>query len=254
MFNKIDYTEKLIKDTYGDVVSVGSKLKTLRKFGRNNDLDTGIEEQIWNVGGLEVLSTTNDITHIASSNAGDTQQVIVEGHTIDGNGDFTFVVQSVTLAGQTKTALPTPLARATRLYNNGSTDFLGTVNVARDVTFTAGVPASDISVQAIGADNQSAKTATTISKSDYWVIEQLAFGIRGSGANNVDFKLQIREKGKVFRTLYPASVRGSASNIVIPLEIPLIVRPNSDFRVMGTSTGTNVVADAIVSGYLASVL
>lgn len=128
-----------IQEQYGDIVSVDAKKKSLLKFGRNPAVGTSFET-IWNTGGDETYPTSNSIDKISSSNDGDTQEVVIEGHTIDSNGELTFVSQTKTLEGQTESALDTPLARCTRLYNNDSTNFAGTVYIYEDDTVTAGVP------------------------------------------------------------------------------------------------------------------
>lgn len=250
----VDYIKNLVNKNYGDKIDFTTKSKTLRKFGRNTNLSASTEAQVWITGGIETLSTSNDITHIASSNAGDTQIVTIEGHTIDSNGDFTFVTQNITLQGQTKTALTTPIARATRAFNNGSTNFAGTIYIAKDVTFTNGVPASDISATINSSDNQTLKAATTISKNDYWIITDVQFSVRRQQTANVDFKIQVREKGKVFRTFLTAAVSNTSGSYQAQLSTPLIIRPNSDVRVMATSSANTTQVDAIIDGYLAAIV
>ena len=63
--------EDQIKKTYNDKVSVLVKSKSLRKFGRNDDVDAGVEEMVWVLGGFETLQTTNAIDTVVSSDAGD---------------------------------------------------------------------------------------------------------------------------------------------------------------------------------------
>ena len=104
-----------IYNTYGDLVSVGSKKKQLIKFGRNTDLST-TQEQVWLQGGTEDLPSDNIINTLVSTNAGDDQTVTIEGHTISGN-NLTFVTQPATINGTTDVTLTTSLARATRLLN-----------------------------------------------------------------------------------------------------------------------------------------
>lgn len=243
--------QNVIYRSYGDVISFGEKGKYLRKFGRNTNLSSNTEAQVWQSGGIEVLSTTNDITHFASDDAGDTQTITVEGHTIDGSDNLTFSIQNLTLAGQTKTALTTPLARVTRLYNTGSTDFAGTVSVSKDVAYTNGVPASDVHLTVAGADNQSLKAATSISQNDYWVITSGYFAVKRSATAIVDFKVQVKLKGQVWRTQLTATVSNSSGGTIVPLDTPIIIPPNSDVRVLATSTANSTQVDAYVDGILA---
>ena len=245
-----EFYEFVAESTYGQKCSIQDKRKFLAKYGRNTSLALDTEEQVWVTGGLETLSTTNDITHFASTNAGDTQTIKVEGHTVDASGDFTFVVQTATLAGQTKTALTTPLARVTRLINTGTTNFAGTVTVAKDVVFTTGTPASDIHLTVTGADNQSLKAATTISKNDFWFIEEATFSVQRSQGGVVDFKLQVREKGGVFRTKKVFTLDSSSSPVALRLATPIIIPPNSDVRVTATASAAGMIADAYLDGPL----
>lgn len=207
--------------------------------------------------GEETYQTDNTIDSIVSSNAGDTQSVIVEGHTIDGNGDFTFVVQPATLNGQTPVTLSTPLARATRIYNNDSTDFAGTVYGYRSAatSVVSGVPQTTAAIHLqTDSNNQSLKAATTISKDDYWIISDVLVGVRRQQTRSVDFKFQVREKGKVFRTRLPFSGHSYAGTIPVPIRPYFIVRPNSDWRVNATSSGASTQVEFTALGTLAKII
>ena len=76
-----------IKTTWGDEVIISPQ--NYRKWGKNVDFGTS-EETIWIQGGTETLATGNDIDTISSSDAGDDQAVVVEGHTLNGSA-LTFV-------------------------------------------------------------------------------------------------------------------------------------------------------------------
>lgn len=247
----ITRAEEEIFATYGVRVSVAAKNKTLLKFGRNEAVGT-TEELVWLQGGTETLPTTNAIDKISSSNAGDTQAIKVEGHTISGS-DLTFVVQSATLAGQTETALGTPLARATRIYNNDSTDFAGTVYVYEDDTVTSGVPqtAAKIHLSTGGAENQSLKAATSVSSVDYWIIRQIYASVNEKTTAAVDFRYQTRLSGKVFRTQVQGAASSSGAHFYAALDPPMFVPANADFRIMATASTSNVSVDAWANGVLA---
>lgn len=240
-----------IGGTYGDVVSVVEKKKSLLKYGENTDLDT-TEETVWLRGGIETYATGNDIDSISSSNAGDTQTVTIEGHTMSG-GELTFVTQNATLTGQTPVTLTTPLFRSTRIFNTGSTDFAGTIYIFESGgTVTAGVPQTeaDIHLQA-GDDNQSLKCATSLSNQDYWIITSMACSVNRQNSRAVDFRLKVREYGKVYRTKYTLAVHSNGGTAEVVFNPPLIVPPNSDMRVDATSSGASTVVSAAVNGYLA---
>ena len=238
---KLAHAIKSISDTYSDDVSIWEKGKVLVKFGKNDDLDTGTEETIWETGGDETLPSGNDIDIIKSTNAGDTQDVVIEGHTLSGS-DLTFVSQTATLNGTTNVTLTTPLYRVTRLYNNGSTDFAG------DVTAEDNGTSVNLTVKGTLGENQSKKCATSLSSVDYWIITGLSAGVIGSTAATVEFKLQVKEFGKVWRTLYDFN---TDSYVEVAGDTYIIIPPNSDVRMRGKSNTNNTEAVASIRGYLA---
>ena len=103
----------------GRRVDVPGKGKSLLKFGRNLNMGTaGTRATVWDAGPANevyVDDNTNPIDSISSSSGSDAIDVVVEGHTDDGTGAKTFVVQTVTLTGQTRAALTTPLNRCSRV-------------------------------------------------------------------------------------------------------------------------------------------
>ena len=243
-----------IARSFGDTVSLPRKGKKLSKFGQNTDLGT-TEETVWQQGGKEVLATGNDIDTVSSSNDTDTQNIIIEGHTLSGS-DLTFVIQTATLTGQTGVTLSTPLYRATKMYNDNGTDFSGDVYLYESGgTVTSGVPqvSDDIHLKA-GADNQSLKCQTSLSSTDYWAITSVALSVDRQQSRAVDFKLKIKEFGKVWRTRLPAAVHSSGGTVQLHLDPPIIAKPNSDIRMDATSSGINTEVEAIISGHLLTVL
>ena len=251
-FYSVNQLEIYIRKNFGDKVSWDGKSENRTEFGRNISLGTAIET-VQGKGGNDTYLTSNGITHFASSDAGDTQDIIIEGSTIDGNGDFTHVIQTVTLAGQTKTAITTPLARIDRMYNDNGADFLGDVYFSTDVVYTAGVPASGIYMKVLVDFNQSEKCATTIDKNTYWAITQCSFSMRrdGGAAAAVDFSLEVRHKGKVFRVVRaPITVSKESSTIIVPYNYPIIVPPNSDVRIRARSSAAGTPVGASIHGTL----
>lgn len=97
---------QVIKDVCGD--DCYYKPKTLFKFGQTvntaagrakttvAEFQGGAASTVFN----ETYATGNTIDFLVSDNASDTEVVRVEGHTLSGS-NLTFVVQNVTLNGQT---------------------------------------------------------------------------------------------------------------------------------------------------------
>ncbi len=244
-----------IKANFGDTVSVEKKAKTLYKFGRNPAVGTSyVTVQQENTD--ETYCTGNTITHFSSSDSGDTQEIVIEGQTISG-GELTFVTQTVTLVGQTKTALTTPMARCTRLYNNGTVDFAGTIYVYEDDTVTAGVPqtAAKIHMKVVNG-NQSEKCSTSISNKDYFIITQFTGYCFDKAAATVEFIGELRQVGttnKVFRRVFStAGTNGRPTEI--SFDPPFIIPKNCDIRVRAKADGANTDVGAAFNGYLAAVI
>ena len=254
-----DYMEDVIFGSFGDVVSVTAKGKTLLKFGDRTDLGTGMTTLAQFGSGIlnEDYQTTNSITHIASTSANDTEEVKYEYHTVSGTGtdaQFTFGIGTVTLQGQTKTALPVACARVSRVYNNDSTLLEGTVYVAQDVTFTSGVPQTAAAIHAVisAGEQQTFKAATTISNSDYYILTSGLVEVGKKTNAVVDFRLEVRQVGGVFRPVAFATC-GQGDMQTIDINPPAIVPKNADVRITAAASTTNVEAGGWFNGYLAAV-
>lgn len=230
-----------IFDTYGDSVAI--KPKSLLKFGRNDSIATSTTETVQFAGGTETYATGNTIDTISSSNTGDTQPVVIEGHTLSG-GNLTFVVQTKTLTGRTKAVLDTPLFRMSKMYNNGTTDFAGNIYGYEDTAISNGVPddATKIHIKIDPTKNQSEKCSTSFSSVDYGIITSVYGGVTSKRDAVGEFNLQVREYGKVFRTILNwSSVQGETN---VDLNPHIIVLPNSDVRITAdvSVNDTEVVA------------
>lgn len=251
---RLEHAIRQIKRDYGDEVFL--KDKSLAKFGSNALIGTSYATVMKLPASTlhETYVSTNAITHISSSDASDTQNVSIEGHTISGS-NLTFSVQSATLNGQNKVALTTPIARSNRLENLGSVDFEGDIYVYEDDTLSSGVPTTPEKVHLVveaGIDNQSAKAATAISSVDYWLITGLDGSINEKTSSSVDIKLQVRSVGSVFRTIYRfAAASDGANTVPTNLDPVIIVRPNSDVRMIAKATNAAVDVSARIKGYLA---
>ena len=256
---KLVQAEREVQRTYGDVISIDKKAKSLIKFGKSGDLTAnGGLETIWTVGGNETYVTGNTIAYISSSSASDTEEITIECHTVTGTGVnsvFAFVTQNVTLNGQTPVALSTPVARVSRIYNNGSSELVGRVVVYQNTSVSNGVPSdtTKIHIDIPTGFQQSFKSATTFSSSDYFILTGAYGSVSKKQAASVDFYLEERQAGKVFRQLgsFTASSDGGAFDI--EFDPSIIIKKNSDVRFRADTSANNSVVFAIFKGYLASV-
>lgn len=262
---EMGYALHVIRSNYGHVVDVITKGKPLAKYGKTLNADQNVKTTVMTLPGAEANETfvsTNTIDSISSSSGSDTGPLVVEGHTCDQTtGDKTFVVQTATLTGQTEATLPTPLCRSTRAYRPNGTFASPTVNLVgtiyvydnTGVTLASGVPNVNANVHLMieAGENQSEKAATSLSSTDYWIVHQVAISIgRASGATaNVDVEIEVREQGGVWRSLGGEYTlrSGSDSGVTFDFEPYAIIKPNSDVRLVATSS----VNDTIVSGFIA---
>lgn len=240
-----------IEEQYGDRVYV--KPKSLLKFGASDDIDQS-PELVWNQGGAETDLTDNLITHISSSSTSDEETVRIEGHTLSG-GVFTFVTQDKALQGTTKTALDTPLARASRMFNIDSTELAGDVYVYEDGDETDGVPdtASDIHLKINAGQQQTAKAKTTFSDNDYFLCSNFFASVGEKTSATVDFYLEVREAGGVYRPRMIISTASTGGPISHDFRPYLIVPNNADIRIMAESSSDNTSVDAGFHGMIAKV-
>ena len=265
------FSERVILETFGDTVSVFAKSKQLNNFGVTNNADSDVRTTVAQFPGAVVNETfvsTNAIDRIVSSNAGDTQTCTLEGHTIDGSGNLTFVTQSVTLNGQTPVTLGTPLARANQwfiapsgTFNSPQATTLGNISIydSSATTVTAGTPntAASVKLYIPAGLPQSRKCATTISSTDYWIITELLCSVRkGSSGARVEAQIETRDvfNGGVWRPNGAEIVcTGDTGTLTEEFFPPLIVPKNHDVRLVATSDTNNTTVNGDIQGYLALV-
>ena len=250
--------EREIEATFGDRVSVDRKAKSLIKFGKSAALSTS-RETVWTVGGNETYVNANLIDSISSSSVLDTQEIYLECHTVTGSGrdqQFTFVTQTVNLNGQTRVLLPTPVARISRMYNNNGTNLAGAVYAYQNTAIVGGVPSDITKVHAKIQQGfqQNFKAATTFSNEDYYILTGGFGSVSNKQAAAVDFFLEIREPGKVFREVAAVSANSSGGAWQIELDPAVIIPKNCDIRVTCETGDQGATVYCSFKGYLAKVI
>ena len=250
--------EREIYSTFGDEVSIDAKAKSLIKFGKSAILSTD-RETVWTVGGMETYVTDNTIDTISSSSVLDTQELFLECHTVTGSGldqQFTFLAQTVTLNGQNKVTLPTPVARVSRVYNNNGIELFGVVNVYEDTAIVGGVPSdvTKIHDQIPLGFQQSFKGATTFSNEDYYILTAGFGSVTYKQSAAVNFYLEFRQDGKVFREGAAVSANSAGGAWQINLDPAIIIPKNSDVRITCQSNTQGAEVYASLQGYLAKVI
>lgn len=253
----LEHAKDVILNKYGHEVSIINKGSDLLKWGRNALVGTTAATVMHLPSGVldETHVATDLITTISSSDAGDTEVVLVEGHTVDGSGNFTFVSQTPTLAGQTQVTLATPLARVQRVHNRGSTNLVGSVYVYEDDTDTAGVPDTDALVHLIVAagKNNSEKCAFTTATDEYFLVTHFSGNVLEKVASAAHFTFEIRNKSGVFIEHNTLSA-GDGNQGVHDFVPYLIISPNADVRIRSLADGANTEITADLQGVLAVIV
>lgn len=243
-------------------VSIAKKAKSLLKFGRSSDIDSSGPKYVW---GGQVLNDEppnfpsnaggNDIDSLISTSTSDTQDWYIEGHTISGT-DLTFASQTVTATGQTRAALSTPLYTVTRVVNVGSADNVGIISIYdnADGQSAGGVPTdpTDVAAYIPVGDNQSQNGFTAISSVDYYFITTLLAGVDRQQAATVDFTLEVKQVGGVWRPTHAQMpVNSTAGFAELHLDPVIIVPPNSLIRWQAQSSSASATfVNASFAGYL----
>ena len=251
--------EREIQSTFGDVVSIDKKAKSLLKFGKSAELAANTIETVWSYGGHEVYVQDNLIDSISSSNVADNEEIYLECHTVEGTGTdqkFTFMTQTVNLNGQNRVPLPTPVARVSRAYNNNGTELLGAVYVYQDTPLTNGVPQDRTKVHAHIPQGfqQSFKGATTFSDEDYYILTGGFGSVSNKQAASVDFYLEVRSAGKIFRQGAAVSASSTGGSWDIELDPCIIIPKNADIRITCETATQGAVVFGSFKGYLAKVI
>lgn len=244
-----------IYEKYGDAVEISPQ--TVQKFGENLLVGTTEAEiQTLPAGVLsETYLSTNGITHISSSSASDTVDVVIEGSTVDGSGNFTFVSQTVTLSGQTKVALATPLARSRRGANMNGTDFVGDIYVYEDDILTAGVPDTGAKVHLIikATENQSLKAAYTVQDGEYLLANLAYASVNEKGVAQGVIRMRVRGKGGVFRTLFKRGINSQGAALYHKMPDYAILPPNTDIVMTAEANTAGIEISGGFNGVIARI-
>jgi hypothetical protein len=238
------YTADIAQDIAAGNVAGTTFVDKFGETGENIDSADGLVD-VWsgvanaNCNKTYTYSTTADIDSISSSSASDTQDINVQG--LDSNWDL--VSQTVTLTGQTRKALTTPLIRIFRMYNDNGTPLVGTVYCYVNTTISGGVPTTPGPIRAIIdiSEEQTLMALYTIpnGKTGFLVSGDIGLYSKLAGYSHGHFA--IRKFGKVFRTqrTFGLSTTGTTSR-QFDFRIPLPIPAKTDIRVRADSSANDM--------------
>jgi hypothetical protein len=260
----VKYAQDEILELYGEKVSVIQKKKSLFKYGVNSNLPLTTEVTIQQLLGSEeeeLFLTSNGIDSISTSDAGALGDIRIEGHTYD-SGDLTFVSQLVTLNGQNRVILLTPLATSVRIRPTVSTVLADdeTVYAYEDrsgaVTLTAGVPQTDsaVHVSLDANEGSSLKASTSIAYNEYFLISTIYADLNKKQAANVDIRLRRKPAVGGLSTTLTKRTISNTSGMTLALRPYLIIPKNHHVYFTGSSGTAAVEVSAGMIGVLAKVV
>ena len=208
----------------------------VNKFGQNDDLNTSTFEDIWDVGGVYSwpADSTAPITHVDSTDAGDTGPVEVQGLDVDG----VLTVQTATLNGTTLVELDTPLWRVFRLKNTGSSDYVGTVQA---------VNSGDTAVYARVAvgNNQTLMALYTIpSGKTGYLFQGSANMSKVTRSVSASGRFLVRPFGGVFQLKNTFGVGSDGGGHIMPFPMPMQIPAKSDLRVEAIASANGAAMNA----------
>lgn len=226
-----------------------------RKFGRIDEIQTVTPADCWEFGitvGAEkyTFSTSAAIDSISSSNAGDSVIVTVIG--LDAN--LLEVSQDVTLNGQNRVALSTPLLRVNRAFNANGADFLGNVYIYEDTPITLGVPNDVTKVRGYisikGQQTLQAVYTVPADKTAYLMRAKTA--IAGRKIGFATYEVFVRFPGGVFRIQETHDLASEANSAIIDdfKAVPIAIPGGTDIvpqiTVSANDIGASVTYDFIL--------
>lgn len=217
------------------------------KFGENPDLDIAHgSADIWEFAPTVnnyVYQSSAGIHYISSTDAGDTQDIEVEG--LDANWNKQII--TVTLAGQTKTQIGTgeTFIRVYRARNVGTTNLAGSVYIYEDDTVVAGVPNTNSKVKAyiMNGNNQTLMTQVPVPAGKTGLIKWVQSSLSKKKDGILGVTIYIRPFGQVFQVKESFNVMSTGSSCVHKDfdGIPIVATEKSDI-VMRAEANTDAMA------------
>ena len=196
-----------------------------------------------------VFPTSATIDSISSTDAGDANTVTLQG--LDTNGDE--VTQQVTLNGQNRVALTTPLLRFFRGYNDNGTEFAGHIIVYDNTAISGGVPTDKTKIRGvIHPEEQQTEMAiyTIPSGKTGYLLGGYCSTAGAKKSSNYVIKFQTRSENGVFRTQQKVALEdGGTSFIQFDYAIPQKLEALTDVKVQAKMTAGGVTGASISAGF-----
>jgi len=229
----------------------------IHKFGNAPDFDTadGVVS-VWDGaddGGIDQMeyqySTTADIDTISSSNAGDTQDIEIQG--LDTN--WNVVTQTISLNGQSQVNLTTDLIRVFRMKNVDTTDNAGHIYCYVNGTATAGVPDTPGDVRAIiqPGNNQTLMALYSIPAGYTGYMRDWYASTSGANkTSNYPIEVRARSFGGVFQLKHLSAISDNgSSHVQHDYTEPEVFQEKTDIELRASMTAVGGTAGSVSAGF-----
>ena len=192
-------------------------------------------------------STTADIDSISSSDAGDTQDINIQGL----DSDYNLVSQTVTLNGQTRVALTTSLIRVFRAYNDNSADLSGHVMIYVNTALTGGIPTDTTKIRAvIHPENGQTEMAVYTVPAGKTAYLRSWYATTAGASKDTSYIIRIKSRNinKVFRLKHKSALSDTGTSYVQHKYVePEVFVEKTDIE-MTAEIGEAVKTEASISG------
>jgi hypothetical protein len=222
---------------YGVDVARGgvSGAETVNVRGENPDSDIATPGDVWSGEGNYTFTAAGGAPYFISSSAGaDTQDVLLTLLTEDASADWNVEEVTVTLAGQTKTAITTASGddpvRILSAVNADTTALTGDVYVYEDCAVVAGVPGDATKVRAkiVIGDGQALSGIYTVPAGKKGFLMNVSVDRVNGTAGKPIASLKTREFGGMWLTRWRGQTDGNLAASHDYSGVPLYLPPKSD--------------------------
>lgn len=229
--------------------SVMASDKAVDQLGYHPDLDIADGSTIISVDGVSEPNTLlNNVTHIVSSDASDTQVVTVFGHYVTADDLMVVHDQDVTLNGITPVALTQPITRSHLMQISQ----FATAYTAGTIQLTIGSGGQSVSTITAG-QARSKKCQFSTAYDESLIIMEFSVAIVGNKNATCQGVLETRHIGGVWydlsrEFLMDVQTLGYVGPV---LQVPIVVDPNHDVRLVVQTDTDNTVVSGQMHGLIA---
>ncbi|MCP4341351.1 MAG: hypothetical protein GY799_21335 [Desulfobulbaceae bacterium] len=193
----------------------------VHKFGKAPDFDSGDGfVTVWDGADdghvdqmLYQYSTTADIDSLSSDSNSDTFDIEVQGL----DTDYNLLVQTVTLTGRTRKALPTSLIRVFRMKNVGADDNVGHIFCFVDTALSSGTPVDSTKIRAVmqPGNNQTLMAIYTVPNGVTGYMRDWFASTAGAKKDTShEVRLFARPLGQVFQLKHDSSLISDGTSYI----------------------------------------